>query len=193
MRAKIAAIAFGSSLLLSAIGPKTTASQDLSGQPDRGQAVAAKVESAPCQTCLAFYSGEDGKTNGQGNPIQELRLYQNGILLERFEAVSGRANSQVRDRNISGLEAPLPNGAYSVARSTVPGTHPEVGGLFLPVHPQFPTGRTYLGLHWDPSFNMANGEDGTSGCIALTNQGDFEKVLQWVKDNQPELLIVNLD
>jgi len=193
MRAKIAAIAFGSSLLLSAIGSTTQATQELPSQPDRGREVAAKAENPHCQrTCLVFLSG-NGETNAQGNPIQRLLLYENGTLMNEFRAVSGRANSQARDRDISGLEAPLPDGTYTVAQGAVPGTHPEVGGRFLPVHPQFSTGRTYLGLHWDPSFNQANGEDGTSGCIALTNAEDFSTVLRWVEANQPELLIVNLD
>ena len=54
------------------------------------------------------------------------------------------------------------------------GTHPEVGGRFLPIEPLFPTGRYALGIHYDPSFQKTNGEDGTVGCIALTP--DFSQI-----------------
>lgn len=130
--------------------------------------------------------------NTLGNPIYELRLYGNGRLIATYQTVTGRANSQNRNRHQAGTEAPLPDGQYQVASAEVAGTHPEVGGRFLPIEPLFPTGRSALGIHYDPSFQQANGEDGTQGCIALTNKRDLEQVLQYVYTYQPQYLEVKL-
>lgn len=133
-----------------------------------------------------------GKTNALGNPLYELRLYADGRLASKFITVSGRASSQNRDRHKSGTKAPLPNGKYSVAKATVPGTHPEVGDRFLPIQPLFRTGRRYLGIHYDPSFEINNGEDGTSGCIALTNREELSKVLNFVRTYRPQFIDVRI-
>lgn len=158
--------------------------------PSGNEAVFILPEVAPCNTCLVFKRGTD--SNALGNPIHRLQLYKDGSLFREFQAVSGRADSQNRDRHRSGTEAPLPDGQYRVAAGAIPGSHPEVGGRFLPVTPNFSTGRTYLGLHWDPSYESSNGEDGTSGCIALTNAKDFAFLLDWVEREQPQNLIVRI-
>lgn len=132
------------------------------------------------------------KTNKLGNPLYELNLYVNGELFQTYKVVTGRHNTQNRDRNKAGTEAPLPDGKYQVVSSTIPGTHPEVGGRFLPIYPLFPTGRSALGIHYDPSFEEDNGEDGTSGCIALTNKSDFDKVLEYIRIYQPQYLEVSI-
>lgn len=130
--------------------------------------------------------------NVLGNPIYELRLYANGQLMGTYETVTGRANSQNRNRHQSGTEAPLPDGQYQVASAAVAGTHSEVGGRFLPIEPLFPTQRFALGIHYDPSYQKNNGEDGTEGCIALTNKPDLDQVLQYVYTYQPQYLDVKL-
>ncbi len=130
--------------------------------------------------------------NALGNPIYELRLYANGQLIGTYPTVTGRANSQNRNRHQSGTEAPLPDGQYQVASAEVAGTHSEVGGRFLPIKPLFPTQRFALGIHYDPSYQKNNGEDGTEGCIALTNKSDLDQVLQYVYTYQPQYLDVKL-
>ncbi|MDJ0662533.1 MAG: L,D-transpeptidase [Crocosphaera sp.] len=130
--------------------------------------------------------------NTMGNPIYELRLYGNGRLIATYQTVTGRAESQNRNRHQAGTEAPLPDGQYQVASTEVAGTHPEVGGRFLPVEPLFPTGRSALGIHYDPSFQKTNGEDGTEGCIALTNKRDLDQVLNYVHTYRPQYLEVKL-
>ncbi|MGK7884324.1 MAG: L,D-transpeptidase [Crocosphaera sp.] len=132
------------------------------------------------------------KSNTVGNPLYELRLYANGRLMATYKTVTGRAESQNRNRHQSGTEAPLPDGQYQVASAVVAGTHPEVGGRFLPIEPLFATGRYALGIHYDPSFQKTNGEDGTQGCIALTNKRDLDQVLQYVHTYQPQYLEVKL-
>ncbi|MGF1480061.1 MAG: L,D-transpeptidase [Cyanophyceae cyanobacterium] len=133
-----------------------------------------------------------GNTNAQGNPLYLISLYANGQRAAAFESVTGRSHTQDNNRHVAGTEAPLPNGRYTVASSTVPGTHPEVGDRFLPIYPQFQTGRSALGIHYDPSFDMSNGKDGTSGCIALTNRQDLDHVLSFIRTYQPQYLEVNI-
>ena len=68
----------------------------------------------------------------------------------------------------------------------------EVGGRFLPVYPRFSTGRTALGIHYDPSYNKGNGEDGTAGCIGLSSRQNFATLLSFVETHKPQLLIVDI-
>jgi hypothetical protein len=133
-----------------------------------------------------------GQTNQLGNPIYALHLFVNGRSIQSFPTVTGRAFTQKLNRHQSGNESPLPKGRYTVAQYTVPGTTPEIGGKFLPIEPQFETGRFALGIHYDPSFNLSNGEDGTAGCIALTSESDLQKVLNYVQKHKPTHLDVNI-
>lgn len=130
------------------------------------------------------------RKNTMGNPIYLLSLYADGQKIGEYPAVTGRAYTQSRNRHISGTEAPLPTGRYSVATSIVPGTHPEVGGRFLPIYPLFETGRSALGIHYDPSFDQNNGQDGTAGCVALTNKQDLDLILSFIRTYQPQYLEV---
>ena len=133
-----------------------------------------------------------GRTNALGNPLYQLRLYANGQLIGTYTTVSGRAFTQNRNRNRAGTEAPLPNGNYKVSKTSIPGTIAEAGERFLPIQPLFQTGRSALGIHYDPSFEKANGEDGTSGCVALTNKSDLDQVLNYVRTYQPKYFKVNI-
>ena len=92
------------------------------------------------------------KANARGNPLYHLNLYVNGQLLKTYTSVSGRYNTQDRDRHRSGTEAPLPDGRYQVAKVPIPGIIAEAGDRFLPIQPLFQTGRSALGIHYDPSF-----------------------------------------
>jgi hypothetical protein len=133
-----------------------------------------------------------GKKNTLGNPIYLLHLYVDDQLIKTYQTVSGRSHTQHRNRHKSGTEAPLPNGKYRVAKTPIPGTIPEAGSLFLPVQPLFSTGRSALGIHYDPSFEKRNGEDGTSGCIGLTSQAELKQLLNYVREYQPKYLEVNI-
>lgn len=133
-----------------------------------------------------------GQVNHYGNPLYELELFANGQLINTHKTVSGRFNTQNRDRNVAGTEAPLPNGRYSVAKRYIAGNHPEVGGRFLSISPQFHTGRSALGIHYDPSFEKSKKDDGTAGCIALTNRSELDEVLTYIQAYQPEFLDVQI-
>lgn len=133
-----------------------------------------------------------GQNNSFGNPLYDLELFANGQLITTYKTVSGRFNTQNRDRNVAGTEAPLPNGRYGVAKHYIPGSHPEVGGRFLSISPQFYTGRSALGIHYDPSYEKSMKDDGTSGCIALTNRNDLDEVLNYIQTYQPKFLNVQI-
>lgn len=133
-----------------------------------------------------------GRNNRLGNPLYELAFFVNGKYQTSFNTVSGRHYTQHRNRDVAGTEAPLPDGNYAVAGGIVPGTHPEVGGRFLPITPLQATGRSALGIHYDPSFESSNGEDGTAGCIALTSREEFDRFLALFNTYQPHQLIVSI-
>ncbi len=132
------------------------------------------------------------RTNALGNPIHTLEVYRNGVIYQKFDATSGTASSQNRDRSIPDLSAPLQDGLYKVSGQIVPGAIPEVGNTFIAVFPRFETARTDLGIHIDPSFNKRNGLDGTAGCIALTNSADRDLVNKFVRRYQPRNLFVSI-
>jgi hypothetical protein len=133
-----------------------------------------------------------GQTNLLGNPLYELRLHVNGEMVSSYLTVSGRTHTQNKNRHQSGTEAPLPDGKYKVAKTSVAGTIREAGDRFLAIQPLFQTGRSALGIHYDPSFEKSNGEDGTSGCIGLTNKPALDEVLDYVRTHQPQYLEVNI-
>ena len=133
-----------------------------------------------------------GQTNTLNNPLYKLRLYADGKLVDSFITVSGRTFTQTKSRHQGGTEAPLPDGRYTVANSTIPGAIAEAGELFLPIQATFKTGRSALGFHVDPSFDKGNGEDGTAGCIGLTSTEGLDKLLSFVDTYKPEFLDVQI-
>jgi len=152
----------------------------------------ASTVKSPCQNCLLLIRDRENRTNSLGNPIYKLEAYQDNQKIYSFDAVTGRKNTQNKNRNRSGTQAPLPDGKYLISSKIVPGTLPETGETFIPIYPEFATGRTDLGIHYDPSFNQNNGEDGTAGCIALTNKSDRDLINQFVIKYNPKELIVNI-
>ncbi|MBD6619299.1 L,D-transpeptidase [Komarekiella sp. 'clone 1'] len=151
-----------------------------------------KISTVPIRSNSYMVLIPKGVLNALENPIYELRLYANGELKGSYKTVSGRSYTQNKDRDSSGTEAPLPNGKYKVARTYIHGAIPEAGDRFLPIQPLFQTGRTDLGIHYDPSFEKNNGEDGTSGCIGLTDKQDLNRVLEYVRIHRPQYLEVTI-
>lgn len=166
--------------------------QEDSIEPIDPKPIVSVPQTSPCNTCLLLVKDSSAGTNLQKNPIYTLKVYLNGIEQGSFATVTGRAYSQNRNRHQSGTQAPLPDGKYFVSDRIVPGTIPEVGDRFIAVWPKFKTGRTALGIHYDPSYNLNNGEDGTSGCIALTNKFDRDRVFQFIVQYHPQELIVRI-
>jgi hypothetical protein len=129
-----------------------------------------------------LFLGNGVTKNRYGNPIYVLHLCIGGKEQRSFKIVTGRNFTQQKNRNQSGTHSPLPNGKYRMSTALTQGMLAEVGrvdGLnvrqpFLPISPMFGTGRSALGIHVDPSYNIDPKEDGTSGCIGLTNPADFK-------------------
>lgn len=141
---------------------------------------------------LRLVKDSRNRTNDLGNPIHILEIYHNGKIYQRFDATSGTASSQNRDRSVPDIAAPLQDGSYTVSGQVVPGAIPEVGKTFIAVFPRFETARTDLGIHIDPSFNKRNGFDGTAGCIAMTNSADRDAINEFVVKYQPRNLFVRI-
>lgn len=141
---------------------------------------------APRMTGASMALVPTDRRNALGNPMYSLQLFDNGRLVRQFDAVSGRANTQNRDRLTSGTESPLPDGEYTIGEP-VKGENPEIGKTrdgnrwFIPTKlatleqtgGQRQSGRSALGIHLDTSFGKRNGEDGTEGCVGLTNNEDW--------------------
>lgn len=180
---KVVCTAFAGLLVVSVTG----SAPDTVALPNQ-QTVSQK--SGDAETYMALRPS--GTHNRLGNPIYTLKLYVTGEIRDQFNAVTGRAHTQSRDRNVAGTEAPLPDGFYSISQHAYPISNPETGGLFLPIYPNFSTGRTELGIHLDPSYEVLNGEDGTSGCIGLTSPSALQQVLQYVQQYRPQHLKVDL-
>lgn len=131
-----------------------------------------------------LFLGNGTAKNKYGNPIYILHLCVGGKEQTAYEIVTGRSFTQQKNRDRSGTHSPLPNGKYRMSSGLTQGTLVEVGkvsGLnvsqpFLPISPMFATGRSALGIHVDPSYNKDPKEDGTSGCIGLTNPADFKSL-----------------
>jgi L,D-transpeptidase catalytic domain len=148
-----------------------------------------------------LFLGNGTVRNKYGNPLYLLHLCVGGKERRSFEIVTGRNFTQLKNRNQSGTHSPLPNGKYRMSNSLTQGMVAEVGrvdGLsvrqpFLPISPMFSTGRSALGIHVDPSFNRDPKEDGTSGCIGLTNPADFKALWASIQHYQIKELQVAIN
>lgn len=126
--------------------------------------------------------------NSRGNPILDVDVYVNNMLISNFKALSGRTNTQNLDRNVANNASPSPTGSYIILPETQ-GFHPETGGVFLPYEPTFETQRSELGFHIDPSWGKDNGEDGTVGCLGFKTLEEYNNFVKLIEDNG----IYNLD
>jgi hypothetical protein len=159
-----------------------------------------RAVSTPAQTKLVATQSTDpyiklvptNRHNKFGNPIYRLETYVNGQLQNKYDAVTGRAHTQTYDRHIPGRHAPLPDGEYQVIPDILEAWNPEIGSTFIDIQPMFKTGRSLLGIHYDPSYERTRDEDGTEGCIALTNKRDRDAVNQFVKNYRPTRLLVDI-
>lgn len=148
--------------------------------------------------CLILSQDPSYPQNRFNNHIYKLSAYRNktSARVFQFNAVTGRGFSQARNRYQSNTEAPLPDGSYSVASRVVAGTIREVGGTMVPIFPKPGFNprmrRTALGIHWDPSFDKDEKEDGTSGCIGLTNKNDYHRVRDFVFKYRPRSIEVQI-
>jgi hypothetical protein len=169
-------------------GNKTEASLLPNSNPSSKSQVGSESNSKPLYpTYVALVSTSE--VNKLQNPILNLILYVNNQEIGRYKCTSARAflRDSRKTNNV------IPDGQYTIASNTTKGTVPEVGGLFLPITPNFKTNRSALGIHFDPSFNKNNGEDGTHGCIGLITASDRDLVQKQILENKIKILIVDLN
>jgi hypothetical protein len=180
-----------------------SSNQNSPGGKDRQARLPAQNSLSPSASCRAFpclvlSRDPNHPQNRFNNPIYKLTAYRDRTSDSSFQldAVTGRGFTQTRNRYQSNTEAPLPDGSYAVAATVVKGTIREVGGTMVPIFPKpgFDPRmrRTALGIHWDPSFDKDDKEDGTSGCIALTSKNDYHKVRDFVLKYRPRSLEVRI-
>jgi hypothetical protein len=168
---------------------------------DLGNIAARANKNAICQSfpCLILTQAPSRPHNKFHNPIYKLTAYRHKTASSTFQldAVTGRGFTQTRNRYQSQTEAPLPDGSYSISSRVVTGTLAEVGGTMVPIFPKpgfdRRMRRSALGIHWDPSFNKDKKEDGTSGCIGLTNKNNYHRVRDFVLTYHPRSLEVQID
>jgi hypothetical protein len=155
---------------------------------------ASEIPSQPdlTKTCANLRNtmllSKSDKVNKFGNSIWLLTLPN----CKSFKAVTGRANTQKLNRNQSGNHSPLPPGSYRVGRThDTKGLNSELGGTwFIDLEPDFKTDRSQLGIHWDPSYERSKVDDGTAGCVALTNSEDLDSIEAAIRYERIHTLIV---
>lgn len=129
-----------------------------------------------------------GRTSTRGGqPVLAVEGYKDGKKLFSVEAVSG-ATGLNGDRTTSGKNGMLPEGKWSVATNTIPGSGAGVGDLFLPLTSQFGGhNRSAIGIHYD-----ADGDGDTAGCLATLTKADRDKIYNFVRNSGRSLnLYVN--
>jgi hypothetical protein len=177
------------------VSPQSSVSSQAPTRDD--WAVNAPVK-APISTGASMALVPTGKNNSVGNPIYALQLYEDGKLVGQYRTVSGRASTQNLNRLTSGNSSPLPDGNYTVTAKAEDSTNPEVGKgangrpWFIPIESGTQGNRSLLGIHIDPSYEKGNGEDGTHGCIGLSNQADGDRVRDWILRRRPSTLKVDI-
>lgn len=130
-----------------------------------------------------------------GDPVWILQVVdQTNQVTESFEVVSGKKDSQLKNRNTPDNGSPLPSGIYSISTANIergPFPNPELGtGYWIPLNPLFPTNRTDLGIHQDPSWGLLNKHSGTAGCIGMKSAEDTASLVKIIKSNKISRLIV---
>jgi hypothetical protein len=168
---------------------------------DLGNIAARANKNTICKSfpCLILSQASSRPHNKFHNPIYKLTAYRNKTASATFQldAVTGRGFTQSRNRYQSQTEAPLPDGSYSIPSRVVTGTLAEVGGTMVPIFPKpgfdRRMRRSALGIHWDPSFNKDEKEDGTSGCIGLTSKNNYYRVRDFILTYRPRSLEVHID
>jgi hypothetical protein len=125
------------------------------------------------------------------NTINGLRVYETrlidatGKVVNTVRAVSGRSNKQTPS-DISGSQTPLPFGIYTFDfPGIVEFKDGEFGGVWSPVTPRFKTGRSEIGIHYDPSALKNNANSGTAGCFATPTTQERDVMTSFIRTHKP--------
>jgi Bacterial SH3 domain len=128
---------------------------------------------------------------GGGLRVYQARLVDStGKVINSVRAVSGRINNQTPS-HVAGSQAPIPFGIYTfTAPGIVEYKAGEFGEVWSPVIPIFKTGRSEIGVHYDPSAFKGNSNAGTAGCFATPTIAERDIMTKFIKAHKPTHLIV---
>jgi hypothetical protein len=128
--------------------------------------------------------------------INGLRIYtarlidSTGRFINTARGVSGRANNQTPS-HVAGSQAPIPFGVY---KFDFPGVvefkDGEFGGVWSSMTPTFTTGRSELGVHYDPSAFKQNSNSGTAGCFATPTIQERDIMTNFIRTHKPVYFVV---
>lgn len=126
--------------------------------------------------------------NINGLRVYNVRLIdRNGKVINTstVRGVSGRANNQTPS-HVGGSQAPLPFGVYKFDfTGVVEFKDGEFGGVWSSMTPTFTTGRSELGVHYDPSALRQNSNSGTAGCFATPTITERDMVTNFIRTYKP--------
>lgn len=131
-------------------------------------------------------------TIGGGLRVYKTQLIDgNGNVINTVRGISGRVGKQIPSHT-AGSQTPLPFGTY---KFDSPGyvdfsAGGEFGGVWSPVTPTFSTGRSGIGIHYDPSCFANSSQTGTSGCFATPTQEERDIMTQFIQTYKPVYFIV---
>lgn len=125
-----------------------------------------------------------------------LRVYKTelidstGKVVNTVRGVSGRVGKQTPSHT-AGTQTPLPFGTYKFDQpGSVEAAPGEFGGVWSAVTPTFVTGRSGLGIHYDPSAFSYNTNTGTAGCFATPTVGERDIMTQFIRTHKPTSFLV---
>ncbi len=145
---------------------------------------------------ITVISGARIVANRTTENINGLRVYTarlidgNGRVINTVRGVSGRANNQTPS-DVANSQAPLPFGIY---KFNFPGVvefkDGEFGGVWSSMTPTFTTGRSELGVHYDPSALRQNSNSGTAGCFATPTIQERDIMTNFIRTHKPVHFVV---
>lgn len=128
--------------------------------------------------------------------INGLRVYtarlidSTGRVINTVRGVSGRANNQTPS-HVASSQAPIPFGVY---KFDFPGVvefkDGEFGGVWSSMTPTFTTGRSELGVHYDPSAFKQNSNSGTAGCFATPTIQERDIMTNFIRTHKPVHFVI---
>lgn len=134
---------------------------------------------------------QTNETIGGGLKVYRTQLIDNtGKVVNTVRCVSGRVGNQT-PTNQPGSQSPIPFGVYTFDKpGSIEVAGGEFGGVWSPVTPTFPTRRSGIGVHYDPSAFKNNSQTGTAGCLGTPTIEEREIMSNFIRTYKPTHLIV---
>lgn len=166
----------------------------------RNAPVGGSAALAPATGSTYMRMAPTGESDANGLKKMQIELIDaQGRVLDRIDARSGAPGAQAlrtAAQSKSGSYEPIPEGSYRLGKPEWAAGEGNVnasfgaglGGFWLGVESLTNTDRSALGFHLDA--NMAS-SPGSAGCIVLGDKASIMKLQKWVKESNPESLIVD--